>query len=323
MTTASTPSPLRRLLPLSVLWLAACGGGGGGATNPGPMPPPPTVDANDTQSLPAARLLFDIGRTTAFLSSDVQNIIVLAPSLVSRGDRTESCEQGGSLKTTVVRPDGHPDGPLVRQQFSDCRTGGLWLRGTTETTYTRRVTDAGDQPWAGSVRFIEYRIDSLSGVTRQRRYDGLATSEGALGVGGTAQARTLRLTNFTLEDSLSLLGRPGLIWTTSRFDLRRSPGALGDPLTLEGSWSQGGGTTAATTTLDAGSQLSLVENTGTESLRGRISWRDIEVRSFDARVEMRPASSRTAVRVLLDINEDGRTDRDVVLDRYGTAGIGL
>lgn len=318
-----------RLAPLCASWLAACGlaacgGGGGGGSNPPPeVPTPPPASAADLQSLPTARALFDIARTTAFLSSDVQNIIVFASTLMARGDRSEACDQGGSLQTTVVRAANHPDGPLLRQQFNDCRTGGLWLRGSTETSYTRRVTDSADQPWAGSVRFIEYRIDSLTGAARQRRYNGLAAAQGSLGISGGAQGRQMRLTDFTLEDNPDTLGRGGLVSTTARFDVRREPGALGDPYTLEGSWSFNGGTLAAAITLDAGSQVALVENVGTEALRGRIVWRDTVVPSFDARFVLRPASTRTALRVEIDIGADGSVDRDVVLDRYGASGIGL
>jgi hypothetical protein len=318
------PARLALFTPLLAAGLAACGGGGGGGDAPPPqVPPPPPVSAVDVQSLPTARLLFDIARTTALLSADVQNLIVLAPSLVARGDRTEACDQGGSLVSTVVRGPTHPEGPLLRQQFNDCRSGGLWLRGSTETSYTRRVTDSADQPWSGSVRFFNYRIDSLSGTARQRRYDGLATAEGSLGVGSLAQGRSMRLTDFTLEDNPDTLGRGGLISTTARFDVRRSAGALGDPYTLEGRWLHNGGTLATATTLEAGSQVSLVENTGSEALRGTLVWRDTVVPSFDARFTLRPGSTRTAVRLELDINDDGRLDRDVTLDRYGATGIGL
>lgn len=324
MTRLLCPQRLAHLAPFCVLALAACGGGGGSAPgSPPQVPPPPPVSAVDTQSLPTARTLFDIARTTAMLSGEVQNLIVLAPSLLARGDRNETCDQGGSLQTTVVRGASHPDGPLLRQQFTDCRTGGLWLRGSTEVSYSRRVTDATDQPWAGSVRFIEYRIDSLVGTPRQRRYDGLATAEGALGAGGTLQGRSMRLTSFTLEDNPDTLGRGGLISSTQRFDVRRTPGALGDPHSLEGLWLHNGGTLAVSTWLEPGSQVSLVENTGTETLRGLINWRDITVPSFDARFTLAPATGRTAVRVQLDVNADGSIERDGVLDRYGRDGIGL
>ena len=305
---------------LSSLLLTACGGGGGGGTPaPAPAPTPPA----DTQTLPTARAIFDFARATIFLSSDVQNIIVGAPDLVARGTRTEACAQGGSLLTTVVRNAADPLSPLVRQTFTDCRISVLLIRGTAEITYTRSVTDAPDRPWAGSVRFIGYSIEETVGAQpRQRAYEGLATGEGRFGISLSIPERRMLLTDFTLRDNPDTLGRGGLMSTTARFELQRSPGGIGDPHTLAGRWQQQSGALRVDITLDAGSQVSMVENVAAESARGNISWTDTAVPSFSGRFVLRP-SGRTAVRVELDLGADGSVDRDVVLDRYTQIGVGI
>lgn len=267
--------------------------------------------------------MFDLLRATAFLSADVQNLLVTAPSLLARGDRLETCDQGGNLQTTITRPATHPQGPLVRQQFNDCRTVGVLLRGVVEISPTRQISESADQPWAGSVRFTDYRVDSTTGNTRQRRYDGVATAEGSLGVGALAQGRTMRLTDFTLQDAPNTLGRAGLVSTTSRLDLRRVPESLGETYTLEGGWAQRSGALSVTLMIDAGSQLSLVQNADTDVLRGTITWTDATVPAFSGRFSLKPSANRSAVRVELDLGADGTIDRDAVHDRYGSAGIGL
>ena len=90
------------LAALAAPLLAACGGGGGGGAGDSTPPTPPPVAAADTESLPTARAVFDFARATAFLASDVQNIIVLAPALLARGDRLERCDQGGNLQTVAL-----------------------------------------------------------------------------------------------------------------------------------------------------------------------------------------------------------------------------
>jgi hypothetical protein len=300
---------------LSSLLLSACGGGdgGGGAT--------PAPDA-DTQTLPTARAIFDFARATNFLSGDVQNLIVGAPDLVARGTRTEACTQGGSLMTTVVRNAADPLSPLVRQTFTDCRISVLLIRGTAEITYTRSVTEAPDRPWAGSVRFIGYSIEAVGAQPRQRAYEGLATGEGRLGNSFDIPERRMLLTDFTLRDNPDTLGRGGLVSTTARFELQRSPGGIGDPYTLEGRWQQQSGPLRVDITLDAGSQVSMVENVAAETARGSIAWTDTTLPSFSGRFVLRP-SGRTAVRLELDLGADGSVDRDVVLDRYTQIGVGI
>jgi hypothetical protein len=318
MTLMHRTANLAAAATLSTLVLVACGGGGS------PSEGPVTGPAADTQTLPTARAVFDIARATAFLSADVQNIIVFAPALVARGDLTENCDLGGTLQTTVLRDAAHPAGPLVRQQFNDCRsTPGILLRGVTEVAYTRRTSEAADLPWAGSISFSDYRIESTAAPQRQRRYDGLAVAEGSLGAGGgLAQGRTMRLTAFTLQDNPDTLGRGGLVSTTALFELQRAPGGIGDLYTLQGRWQQQSGALRVDLTLDAGSQVSLVENIAAETARGSIAWADTTVPAFSGRFVLRP-SGRVAVRVELDLGADGSVDRDAVLDRYTQIGVGI
>lgn len=319
------PAPCVWTAALASLLLAGCGGGGGGGGGVADttLPAPPPVAAADIETLPTARAVFDAARATAFLAADVQNLIVMAPSLLARGDSLERCDQGGSLQTTVLRPESHPDGPLLRQQFSDCLASGIRISGSTEVGYSRRIRDAPNQPWAGSVRFHAYRIDATVAPLRQRTYDGLATGEGSLGTTGSPQqARRVVLTGFSLRDNPDTLGRGDLVSTTDRFELQRGPGGLGDPLTLQGRWEQASAALRVTLTLDAGSQLSMVENVGDEAARGSLVWADGTAASFSGRFVIAP-SARSAVRLTLDLGSDGSIDRDRVLDRYTQIGVGI
>lgn len=317
MTLMHRTANLAAAATLSTLVLVACGGGGS------PSEGPVTGPAADTQTLPTARAVFDIARATAFLSADVQNIIVFAPALVARGDLTENCDLGGTLQTTVLRDAAHPAGPLVRQQFNDCRsTPGILLRGVTEVAYTRRTSEAADLPWAGSISFSDYRIESTAAPQRQRRYDGLAVAEGSLGAGGgLAQGRTMRLTAFTLQDNPDTLGRGGLVSTTTLGPAAcagryRRPLHAARPL-------------AAAVRRAAGGPHARCGQPGVPGRehRRRDGARQHRLgRHHRARIQ-RPlcaaavgsgGGSREA-----DLGADGSVDRDAVLDRYTQIGVGI
>jgi len=313
---------------LSSLLLSACGGGGGAAA------PASAVNAAEsvvTEAVPLARALSDQMRALYLAAADVQNLIVFAPILMSRGARLETCAQSGSVQTEILRPEGDPAGPLLRQQYNACREGGITVDGRVEVGYSRRTSEAPDQPWAGRVRYTAYSLQGPFGseitggtIVRRRVLQGLFEAEGRVNAPGGGQPLTMRMTDVRLQDDPGSLRRDAVFSTPVATLERVSVAGAVEPLyAWAGNWLlQGSDGLRVTLALDAGNSWALVSSVGPERMDGLVTWQDSRAPIFSGRFSVVP-EGRTAMRMSIDLGADGSTDRRLVLDRYIDLGFTL
>ncbi len=305
------------IIALSTALVTGCGGGGG-ASGTVALPAEAGPDRR-LQSLILAKGLMDTLRSANMLSRDVQNIIVLAPVDMPAAETTNRCGGGGTLTTRTLRPASSPLGGAVSKRFDKCSESGVLLDGTVEVAFTRTVTESASQPWAGSVRFENYVISSTG---RQRSYQGLATAEGEVRGQNGSQPMTMRLTDFRMRDTPDALGA-GPEFSSTQFDLARIGTQSLDTLyRMGGTWTLRGGPLAALLAIDAGSTLSLLENTGTERLAATAQWQDASLAPFAARVTVLPVA-RYGLSLALDLNQDGVADQTYTFDRNTDIGLSL
>jgi len=307
--------------------LAGCGGGGGGdpvGTPPGSGGPttPPGGTVTDVQTLPAARAGVDMVSGVWRLMADVQNIIVVAPVDTLGGSRTVACGEGGSLEMLVLQNSAQPYLIHYRTRFDNCRFSGLLLQGTQEVTSTRSVNESAERPWAGTVRFENYSIESAS---RRSEYHGLVTASGAVNGGGNSLVQPFRatLSNFSMRSTGDALGR-GTRFTTPSFQVERlGVGPRAVPLyDMAGVWNLQAGAWSAVLDVAAGSRIALLENEGSERFSARLQWAGDTLPDFQAALSLLPVGA-TSLRVALDFDGDGSADRSATYERSTDLGLRL
>lgn len=323
--TAARPASGALTLTL-LLMLAGCGGGGGGDAAGGPpggvTPPPPGGTATDVQTLPAARASMDMVSGVWRLMADVQNILVAAPVDTLGGSRTVACSEGGSLTQEVLQNTAQPFVIHYRTRFDSCRTSGLLLQGTQEVRSTRSVNESAERPWAGTVRFEGYSIES---ATRRSAYDGLVTASGEVNGGGDASVQPFRatLSNFSLRSTGDALGR-GTRFSTASFQVERlGVGPRRVPLyDMAGVWSLQAGAWTAVLDVAAGSRIALLENEGSERFSARLQWSGDTFPDYQAELVLLPVGA-TSLGVTLDFDRDGSPERSATYERSTEIGLRL
>lgn len=297
----------------SAIFSAACGGGGGVDTPAAPQPPAVITPAEAVRL--TAQSVMDLTALVWSVSFDVQNSLVLAPL---ETPRTVACANGG--RTLVTRPAP----AVVRIEHEACSVlNSLTFGGVVQSEVT---VPTPPDTWAGTVRMIAFSADSAGTSPRTQTVSLVATGSGA--VNGLKQPLTLQLSSLSARRSPSALGRDITIASPllriERVDELQRPSseqlyALNGCVTFTAT-----GLTAELC-IDAGSQIALLENADAEQLTGRLRWNGGTPGGFDARLRITPANSsgRTALRVELDLDNNGSLETAATLDRITDIGLRL
>lgn len=304
----------RQAALVAAFLLSACGGGGGDSP---PAPPPaagPTTPAEAVRT--AARSTLDLLVPLWDLSLDLQ-IMVTTAGLNTAGSR--ACAFGGTRTTTWLRPQGDPAGGLLRRETIDCRDNEATTEnGRLDITVHEYSAVAGGWRWRGEVRFTDWRITSSG---RETRRNGLASGEGTV-FSSISLGQPMNMT----VSGMSLLrlpntGGPATTLTIASMGVARETAATTrDLYALTGCASLSATSVSAELCVDAGSRIALLENVGTEQLNGRLRWNAGTPAGFDARLRASP-SGATALRVELDLDNNGSFEASATLDRSTEIGL--
>ena len=262
-----------------------------------------------------AQSVMDLTALAWSVSFDVQNSLVLARF---ETPRTVACADGG--RTLVTRPAP----AVLRVEYEACRVlNSLTFGGVVESEV---AVPTPPDTWAGTVRMIAFSADSAGTSPRTQTVSLVATGSGA--VNGLAQPLTLQLSGLTARRSPSALGRDVTIASpllrVGRVDEVQHP-ASEQLYALDGCVTFTATGLNAELCIDAGSQIALLQNSGTEQLTGRLRWNADTLGGFDARLRITPANSsgRTALRVELDLDNNGSFETAATLDRIIDIGLRL
>ncbi len=293
--------------------LAACGGGGGGDT---PAAPPPSAAITPAEAVRlTAQSVMDLTALAWSVSFDVQNSLVLARH---ETPRTVACADGG--RTLVTRPAP----AVLRVEYEACRVlNSLTFGGVVESEV---AVPTPPDTWAGTVRMIAFSADSAGTSPRTQTVSLVATGSGA--VNGRTQPLTLQLSGLSARRSPSAMGRDVTIASpllgVERVDeVQRT--ASEQLYAFDGCVTFTATGLNAELCIDAGSQIALLENNDTEQLTGRLRWNAGKPGGFDARLRITLAnlSGRTALRVELDLDNNGSFETAATLDRITDIGLRL
>lgn len=294
---------------LTALVLSACGGGGGG----GDAPPAPPAAITPTEALrTTAQAVMDVTELAWALSSELQITVTTAPAETAR---TVACTQGG---TTVV---SRPRTDLLRIEHLACRVGGLTVGGVVEADGASVASDAGVTNWAGTVRWAGYRVELSSSV---QTVSATATGLGRIVSASLQQPLSMQLSGLVATRTPDALGR-GATLSSSALRVERIPAGAQDLYALDGCVTLAATGLSAELCLDAGSQIALLQNVGAEQLTGRLRWNAGTPGGFDARLRITPGSAAgsTALRIELDLDNNGSFEASATLDRSTDIGLRL
>lgn len=292
--------------------LSACGGGGGGDT-----PAPPAAIAPADALRLAAQAVMDVAELAWALSFDLQNTVVSAPGETVRD---VACAQGG--RTVVSRPAAG----LLRIEQQGCQLAGITADGRVEAEDAVVSADADGTSWVGTVRWAAY---SVADGSRAQRVSATVTGSGFVeNVAGTrtrGQPMSMQFSALSATRTPDALSR-GATLASAALRVDRQPANLAlarDLYALNGCVGITAPGVAAELCLDAGSQIALLENVGSEQLSGRLRWNAGTPGGFDARLRATPggAPGTSTLRIELDLDGNGSLESSATLDR--TTDIGL
>ena len=304
----------------AVLGLAACGGGGGSGGDAGS----PTAPTSPTDALRwTAQAVMDLTESVWQQSFELQNSVITA-SLFNAG--TFPCSEGGSVTRRWARPLGDPAGGLLEQTFNACAALGLVQNGRLDVTMLTAEALAEGTAWRGSVRYTDWRLTSArETLTRQGELSGEGTVYRSV-TGGQPMAMTLN--NQAFRQSTDALGRNTLFNSPVLTVQREVATPTRDLYAISGCTSLRADATANAPALvgelcsDAGSRIALLENLGSEQLTGRIRWNAGSPGGFEAALRVTP-SGATALRIELDLDNNGSFEASTTLDRSNDIGLRL
>lgn len=291
----------------AAVFLSACGGGGGDSAPPAPTATPPAEALRLS-----AQAVMDVAELAWALSGDLQITATTAPFETVR---TVGCAQGGSNVITRPRAD------LLRIEHQNCRIGGGSFAGVVEADGATTSTDAGTTNWSGTVRWTGFRVDTGSSV---QTVSATATGSGSIIGIGLLQPMSMQLSGLVATRTPDALGR-GATLGSSSLRVERIPAGSQDLYALEGCVSLSATGLAGELCIDAGSRIALLQNIGTEQLTGRLRWNAGTPGGFDARLRISPtgAAGSSALRVELDLDNNGSFEASATLDRYTDIGLRL
>ncbi len=302
---------------LAACGLAACGSGGGDAGSDA-APTSPTDALRWT-----AQAVVDLTEGVWQQSFELQNSVVAA-SLHNAG--TFACSEGGSVTRRWARPQGDPAGGLLEQTFNACGALGLVQNGRLDVTVQTAEPVTDGTAWRGSVRYTDWRLTSArETLTRQGELSG----QGAVYRSVTAgQPMAMTLNNQAFRQSTDALGRNTLFNSPTLAVQREVAAPTRDLYAISGCTSLRADATANVPALvgelciDAGSRIALLENVGSERLTGRIRWNVGSPGGFEAALRVTP-SGATALRIELDLDNNGSFEAATTLDRSTEIGLRL
>jgi hypothetical protein len=180
-------------------------------------------------------------------------------------------------------------------------------------------TDAGVTTWSGTVRWTGFRADLGSSV---QTVSSTATGSGRILSASVQQPMSMELRGLVATRTPDALGR-GATLGSSLLRVERIPASPLDLYALEGCVSLTATGLAGELCIDAGSRIALVQNIGSEQLTGRLRWNAGTPGGFDARLRISPtgAAGSSALRVELDLDNNGSFETSATLDRYTDIGL--
>ncbi len=303
----------RQAALMAAFLLAACGGGGGGGDAP-PAPPSAITPAEALRT--TAQAVMDVTTLAWALASDVQNTIVSAPSETVR---TSSCDDGG--RVVVTRPILR----LLRTDFEACVNAGIAFGGRVDVEGAVVSVTAEGTAWSGTARLTSFSWMSGGTNPRSQTVSVLATGSGT--VNSRGQPLTLQLDGLSASRSPSALGL-GARLTSPLLRVERVPARSGptrDLYALDGCVAFTASSVTAELCVDAGSRIGLLENVADEQLTGRLRWNTGSSGGFHTRLRITPAGAAgsTALRIELDLDNNGSYEAAATLDRVTDIGLRL
>lgn len=303
----------RQAALMAAFLLSACGGGGGDAPEP---PPPAAITPAEALRL-AAQAVMDVTELAWALSFDVQNTVVTAPAETVRD---VACAQGG--RNVVTRPTS----TLLRIEHQGCQILGLTVNGRVETEGATVTLESDGTSWSGAVHWAAF---SLAGSSSTQVVSATVTASGfvesAFGTRTRGQPLTMQFSALTATRTPDALGR-GATLASSALRVDRLPVNVAlsrDLYALNGCVSITASGVVGELCLDAGSQIALLENVGTEQLSGRLRWNAGTPGGFDGRVRATPGGGpgTTSLRIELDLDGNGSLEASTTLDRVTDIGL--
>lgn len=305
---------------VAAVGLSACGGGGGGGGGSGSTPAP-TSPAEALRW--TAQAVVDLTEGVWQQGFELQNSVVTA-SLFNPG--TFACSEGGSVTRRWARPLGDPAGGLLEQTFNACGALGVVQNGRLDVTVQTAEPVADGTAWRGSLRYTDWRLTGpRETLTRQGELSGQGAVFRSVSAG---QPMAMALNNQAFRQSADALGRNTLFTSPALTVQREVAAPTRDLYAISGCTSLRADATATAPALvgelciDAGSRIALLENVGSEQLTGRIRWNAGSPGGFEAALRVTP-SGATALRIELDLDNNGSFEASTTLDRSNDIGLRL